>query len=96
MQTFATEREWQKFHTPRNILLALVGEVGEVAEILQWKGEVAVGAPELSEAEREHLGQVSRPPKCCPRAIVHDSLAAGHRAPDRSARHAQIFVQLLQ
>ncbi len=35
---FVNERNWQQFQTPRNILLALVGEVGELAEIFQWKG----------------------------------------------------------
>lgn len=29
-----------QFHTPRNLLLALNGEVGELCEIFQWKGEV--------------------------------------------------------
>ncbi|RLN02355.1 hypothetical protein BBJ28_00004968 [Nothophytophthora sp. Chile5] len=28
-----------QFHTPRNLLLALTGEVGELCEIFQWKGE---------------------------------------------------------
>lgn len=27
MESFAAERNWQQFHTPRNLLLALVGEV---------------------------------------------------------------------
>ncbi|KAK3751786.1 hypothetical protein QZH41_013253, partial [Actinostola sp. cb2023] len=31
---FAKERDWNKFHQPRNLLLAMVGEVGEVAELL--------------------------------------------------------------
>ena len=31
---FAAERDWNKYHTPRNLLLALVGEVGELSEIL--------------------------------------------------------------
>lgn len=35
---FVVERNWQQFQTPRNLLLALVGEVGELAEIFQWKG----------------------------------------------------------
>ncbi|XP_006896671.1 PREDICTED: dCTP pyrophosphatase 1 [Elephantulus edwardii] len=34
---FAAERDWDQFHQPRNLLLALVGEVGELAEIFQWK-----------------------------------------------------------
>jgi dCTP diphosphatase len=29
--------------------MALVGEVGEVSEIFQWKGEVKEGLPEFSE-----------------------------------------------
>lgn len=28
-----------QFHTPRNLLLALTGEVGELCELFQWKGE---------------------------------------------------------
>jgi dCTP diphosphatase len=38
MRQFITERDWHKFHTPRNLLLALVGEVGELVEIYQWAG----------------------------------------------------------
>lgn len=48
MRGFVDEREWHQFHTPRNLLLALVGEVGEISEIFQWKGEVTKGVPEFS------------------------------------------------
>ncbi|XP_062571443.1 dCTP pyrophosphatase 1-like isoform X2 [Saccostrea cucullata] len=54
---FCKERNWDQFHKPRNVLLALVGEVGELAEIFQWKGEVSVGIPELSTKEKEHVGE---------------------------------------
>ena len=54
---FAKERDWDQFHTPRNILLALVGEVGELAECFQWKGEVARNLPEFSDNERTHVGE---------------------------------------
>lgn len=36
LQSFADARDWQKFHTPKNLLLALTGEVGELVEIFQW------------------------------------------------------------
>ena len=36
LREFANERDWEQFHTPRNLLLALVGEVGELAEQFQW------------------------------------------------------------
>ncbi|XP_028670779.1 glutamyl-tRNA(Gln) amidotransferase subunit B, mitochondrial isoform X1 [Erpetoichthys calabaricus] len=52
---FTDERDWNQFHQPRNLLLALVGEVGEVAELFQWKGEVAEGLPDWSGKEKEQL-----------------------------------------
>ena len=36
MRAFVDEREWGRFHDPKSVLLALVGEVGELAELLQW------------------------------------------------------------
>ncbi|XP_059294611.1 uncharacterized protein LOC132047582 [Lycium ferocissimum] len=57
MADFAKERDWDQFHTPRNLLLALVGEVGELSEIFQWKGEVPRGLPDWQEKEKQHLGE---------------------------------------
>ncbi|CAK7348919.1 unnamed protein product [Dovyalis caffra] len=57
MADFAKERDWDQFHSPRNLLLALVGEVGELSEIFQWKGEVPRGLPDWKEEEKEHLGE---------------------------------------
>jgi NTP pyrophosphatase (non-canonical NTP hydrolase) len=39
LREFARERDWERYHTPRNLLLALVGEVGELAELFQWLGD---------------------------------------------------------
>lgn len=33
---FAAEREWEQFHTPKNLAMALAGEAGELLEIFQW------------------------------------------------------------
>ncbi|KAF2316055.1 hypothetical protein GH714_040850 [Hevea brasiliensis] len=52
---FAEVRGWEQYHSPRNLLLALVGEVGELSEIFQWKGEVAKGLPNWSSSDKEHL-----------------------------------------
>ena len=54
---FTAERDWSQFHQPRNLLLALVGEVGELAELFQWRGEVAEGLPDWSDADREKVSQ---------------------------------------
>ncbi|GAU29607.1 hypothetical protein TSUD_164550 [Trifolium subterraneum] len=57
MADFAKERDWDQYHTPRNLLLAMVGEVGELSEIFQWKGEVKRGVPDWKEEEKIHLGE---------------------------------------
>ncbi|MBA0617803.1 hypothetical protein Godav_027222 [Gossypium davidsonii] len=57
MANFAKERDWDQFHSPRNLLLALVGEVGELSEVFQWKGEVPKGLPDWKEEEKVHLGE---------------------------------------
>lgn len=36
VRDFAEERDWQQFHDPKSLILALVGEVGELAELFQW------------------------------------------------------------
>lgn len=36
LQKFAEDRDWDQFHSVKNLLLALVGEVGELTEIFQW------------------------------------------------------------
>uniref|UniRef100_A0A8C9VZS7 dCTP pyrophosphatase 1 n=1 Tax=Scleropages formosus TaxID=113540 RepID=A0A8C9VZS7_SCLFO len=52
---FTAERDWNQFHQPRSLLLALVGEVGELAELFQWRADAAEGLPGWTEAERERL-----------------------------------------
>ncbi|KAI5648235.1 hypothetical protein M9H77_34240 [Catharanthus roseus] len=52
---FNKVRGWDQYHSPRNLLLALVGEVGELSEIFQWKGEVEKGLPNWSCDDKEHL-----------------------------------------
>ncbi len=39
ISNFASARDWEQFHTPRNLMLALVGEIGELAELMQWRTE---------------------------------------------------------
>ena len=36
LKNFADARDWEKFHTPKNLALALSVEVSELSEIFQW------------------------------------------------------------
>jgi len=38
---FARERDWEAFHSPKNLAMALTGEVGELVELFQWLSEDA-------------------------------------------------------
>ena len=39
IREFAEARLWARYHKPRNLILALLGEAGELAEVLQWDGD---------------------------------------------------------
>ena len=36
LRVFAAERDWNKFHTPKNLAMALAGEAGELVAEFQW------------------------------------------------------------
>jgi NTP pyrophosphatase (non-canonical NTP hydrolase) len=36
LRTFAAERNWERHHIPKNLAMALAGEAGELAAVLQW------------------------------------------------------------
>ncbi|RKP52341.1 nucleotide pyrophosphohydrolase [Trinickia fusca] len=47
VRTFVREREWEQFHTPKNLAIALSVEASELLEPFQW----------LATGERHELGQ---------------------------------------
>lgn len=36
---FVKQRKWEKFHTPKNLSMALAGEAAELMELFQWLTE---------------------------------------------------------
>ncbi|CAM3764828.1 NTP pyrophosphohydrolase MazG putative catalytic core domain-containing protein [Bordetella sputigena] len=63
LRQFAEERDWQQFHSPKNLVMALSGEVGELTEIFQWMSEVdshgAASDPGTAQAVRDELADVA-------------------------------------
>jgi NTP pyrophosphatase (non-canonical NTP hydrolase) len=39
LRKFADERDWSQFHSPKNLVMALTGEAGELTELFQWLTE---------------------------------------------------------
>jgi len=60
---FAAERDWDPFHSPKNLVMALTGEVGELNELFQWLSEDASRAvasnPATATAVRDELADVA-------------------------------------
>ncbi len=53
VRAFAEVRDWEQFHTLRNLVLALAGEVGELAAELQWVTDAKVDAHLAVPANRQ-------------------------------------------
>jgi NTP pyrophosphatase (non-canonical NTP hydrolase) len=62
LRRFAADREWERFHTPKNLAISLAVEVGEVLEQFQWgtDAEIAerMGSADGRAAVAEELADV--------------------------------------
>ena len=62
LEQFADERNWQQFHSPKNLVMALSGEVGELSDIFQWmtqdESKAAARDPQTAHHVREELADV--------------------------------------
>jgi dCTP diphosphatase len=59
---FSREREWGKYHKLRSLILALMGELGELAELFQWRTDEEASAlmqdPDMAARVTEELADV--------------------------------------
>ena len=56
LDAFARDRDWEQFHSPKNLSMALSVEVAEIAEHFQWLTEQQsrdLGAAKRAEVEQE-------------------------------------------
>jgi NTP pyrophosphatase (non-canonical NTP hydrolase) len=62
LRHFAAERDWERFHTPKNLAVSLAVEVGELLEHVQWGSDeeiaVALRTSEGRAALSEELADV--------------------------------------
>jgi len=52
LRQFAAEREWEQFHSPKNLAMALVAEAGELAAEFQWMTEAQSRTPSPEQRAR--------------------------------------------
>ena len=60
LRAFAQERDWDQFHSPKNLAMALAGEAGELLENFQWLTEEQSRhpSPEVLAAASEEIADV--------------------------------------
>ena len=51
IRDFATERDWDQFHSPKNLAMALGGETGELLEQFQWLTESESKTPDAEKRQ---------------------------------------------
>jgi len=56
LREFAVARDWEQFHSVRNLILALVGEVGELAAEFQWISDEDIANALQDSNKRESVG----------------------------------------
>ena len=60
LREFARERDWEQFHSPKNLSMALIVEAAELVEHFQWLTEPQSRAlePDQREAVEQELADV--------------------------------------
>lgn len=55
LRAFAAARKWQRYHSPKNLVMALSVETAELTEIFQWmEGD---SSRQVDEATRSHIAE---------------------------------------
>jgi dCTP diphosphatase len=57
LRAFRDERDWQQFHDPRSLTLALIAEVGELADSLSWRRDDAL--PPVRDVMADELADIT-------------------------------------
>jgi dCTP diphosphatase len=57
---FVNERDWEKFHNPKDLAISLSIESGELLELFQWKNQedIDIGKDKVAERVKEELADV--------------------------------------
>lgn len=62
LERFAAARDWEQYHTPKNLAMALAAESGEILDIFQWltpeESVSVMSDPERAAAVREEIADV--------------------------------------
>lgn len=89
LRHFAAERDWQPFHTPKNLATALMVEAAELAEIFQWMTPEASAAAHEDAVSKGRIGaEVADVLVYLLQVADHCQIDLAHAVRDKVARNA--------
>jgi len=54
IQKFSKDRDWDQFHNPKDLLLGIVEEVGEIRNIVKWEQDIS----KIQKTMKKHKNQL--------------------------------------
>ncbi|MFC4005099.1 nucleotide pyrophosphohydrolase [Prauserella oleivorans] len=88
LRDFAAARGWEPDHTPKNLVMALAGEVGELTALFQWltpeQSAAAMAEPELRGKVLDEIADVMLYLARLADVLGVDLLAAANAKVDRN------------
>ena len=105
LREFSKERDWDQFHSPKNLSMALAVEVAELLEHFQWLSEEEsdrLDPTKLAEVEEEigdiqiYLARLADRLGICPLAAARAKLkkSAAKYPVDKSRGNAKKYTEL--
>ena len=92
LRHFAAERDWQPFHTPKNLATALVVEAAELAEIFQWMTPEASAAAHEDAVSKGRIGaEVADVLLYLLQVADHCQIDLAHAVRDKLTRNAEKY-----
>jgi len=84
LREFAAKRDWEQFHSPKNLSMALSVEVAEIVELFQWltEEESYKLPPDKLDKTKEEIGDV----------VIYLYVFRGHKAKAKRLKLLQIWA----
>ncbi len=96
LRRFAREREWDRFHSPKNLSMALIAEAAELVEHFQWLTEresSALPDRKLREVETELADILIYLIRLADKLGVDLAAAAHHKIADNESKYPAAKVR---
>ncbi len=89
MRRFAEARGWEPYHSPKNLVMALASEVGELCTVFRWltadESRAIDATPGLREAVADELADVAN---CLFLLSVHTGIDLSTAVYEKTAKNA--------